>query len=122
VAVLGLLLAGLGCAKSAARLEGTVTLDGHPIAKGTLQFVPQGAERLPPVSAAIKDGHYTASAVPLGKVRVLISATRKAGRMKREYSQPYEEIVSIIPKAYEDGIAIEVTGNDAARNFELTSR
>jgi hypothetical protein len=116
------MLAGLGCAKSGARLEGIVTLDGNPIAAGKLQFVPQGPERRPAVSVDIKDGRYSASTVPLGKVQVLFFATKKTGRLIREYSQPYEETVNIIPKAYHDGITIEVTGDESTRDFELTSR
>jgi len=120
--VLGALLTGSGCGKSGARLEGAVTLDGNPIAEGKVRFYPQGSDRQPPVTAPIKDGWYTASSVPLGKVLVRISATKKTGRMIHEYSEPREEVISIIPKAYEDGIAIEVTADESTRNFALTSR
>jgi hypothetical protein len=74
------------------------------------------------VWAAIKDGRYDARSVPLGKLQVSISASKKTGRMIEEYSQPREEMVSIIPKAYEQGIAIEVVGDDPNRNFDLRSR
>jgi hypothetical protein len=120
--LLGVLLTGFGCAKSGTRLEGTVTIDGNPVAEGRLQFVPQGPERRSPVTAAIKDGRYAASSVPLGTVRVLFSATQKTGRLIHEYSQPYEEIVSIIPKTYEQGMIIEVTADASTQDFALTSR
>jgi hypothetical protein len=119
--VVGALVSSFGCAKSGVHLEGTVTIDGNPVAEGKLQFVPQGPDRKPPVTADIKDGRYSASSVPLGKVQVRFSATKPTGRMIREYSQPYPEIVSIIPKQYEDGIAIEVTGDQSTQNFELTT-
>ena len=105
-----------------ARLAGAVTLDGNPIAEGRLQFVPQEPDRGPPVCVDIKDGRYVAPSVPLGRVRVSISASKKTGRMIHEYSQPYEETVSIIPRVYEQGIAIAVTADEPNQNFELTSR
>src|SRR5262245_44083135 len=109
----GILAAGCGSGGSpagpVARLGGSVTLDATPIAEGSLQFVPQDPGRGSPVAAAIKDGRYAAPAVPQGKVRVLISATRKTGKMIKEYSQPHEEIVSIIPEKYQGGIEITVT-------------
>jgi hypothetical protein len=121
--LLAVLAAGCGQAgHSAARLEGAVTLDGNPIAEGSMQFVPEEASRSSPVGAVIKAGRYVVPSAPLGKVRVLISATRKTGRMISEYSQPYEEIVNIIPASYHQGIEIEVTGDDPNLNFELRSR
>jgi hypothetical protein len=105
-----------------ARLEGAVTLDGEPIAEGSLQFAPLEAGRGSPVAATIKDGRYVASAVPLGKLRVLVSASKKTGRMISEYSRPYEETVSIIPEKYQQGIEIDVSEDNPSLNFELQSR
>jgi hypothetical protein len=125
IILLGALAGGCGSGKSrypGVHLEGSVSLDGNLIAEGKLQFVPQEPNRGPPVWAAIRDGRYDAPSVPLGKLRVSISASKKTGRMIQEYSQPHEETVSIIPKSYEEGIAIEVTGDDPNRNFELRSR
>ncbi len=127
------LLAALACAVLAtgcgskgsaagARLEGVVTLDGNPIPEGTLQFVPEQPSKAGPVTAIIKDGRYVADAVPRGRVRVVVSASRKTGKMVKEYSEPYPEVVSIIPVKYRDGIEIDVTGDKAEQNFELKSR
>jgi hypothetical protein len=120
--LLGALATGFGCGKSGARLEGSVTVDGNPISEGRLEFLSREPGQRPPVSVAIKDGRYVAPSVPLGKVWVTISATKKTGRMIHEYSQPREEEVSIIPTAYADGFPIEVTADESTRNFELTSR
>ncbi len=118
------LMTGCGSKGSAAgaRLEGAVTLDGNPITEGTLQFVPQQPSKEGPVMAPIKDGRYVAPAVPLGKIRVLVGATKKTGKMIKVYSEPYPEVVSIIPEKYRDGIEINVTGDNANQNFELKSR
>ncbi len=118
------LVAGCSSKKSAAgaHLEGVVTLDGNPISEGTLQFVPQQPSKEGPVTASIKDGRYVAPAVPLGKIRVLVGATKKTGKMIKVYSEPYPEVVSIIPDKYRDGIEINVTGDNANQNFELKTR
>jgi hypothetical protein len=127
------LLASIGCAAlvigcsskksdAGARLEGVVTLDGNPITEGNLQFIPPQSNKQGPVVVSIKDGRYVAPAVPLGKIRVLVGATKKTGRMIKEYSTPYPEVVSIIPERYRDGIEINVTGDNPNQNIELKSR
>jgi hypothetical protein len=118
------LMTGCGSKGSGAgaRLEGAVTLDGNPITEGTLQFIPQQPSKAGPVMAPIKDGRYVADAIPRGKIRVVVSATKKTGKMIKEYSEPYPEVVSIIPAKYRDGIEIDISGDKVEQNFELTSR
>src|SRR5262249_41236956 len=122
--LVGGLPSGCGSGKTApgTRLEGAVTLDGNPIAEGNLQFVPQDPGGGSPVVAAIKGGRYVAPTVPRGKIRVLVTATKKTGKMITTYSQPYEEIVNIIPDKYQQGIEITVTEDNPNLDFELRSR
>ena len=127
LAAAGLVLVCLtGCRKESdgrsTRLKGRVTLDGKPIAEGTLNFLPEKAGQTPPASAQIADGYYDARAVPLGKVRVQIIATRETGRMIPGSSQPVPEVLSIIPPKYAQGISIEVTGDNPQQDFPLTSK
>jgi hypothetical protein len=110
----------VGCGSGKARLEGAVTLDGQPIAEGTLQFVAGESAKAARVVVPVKDGRYAAT-VPVGKVRVWLSATKKTGRVIKEYSQSREEVVSIIPESYANGIEITVTGDEREHNFELKS-
>ncbi len=120
------LLSGCGPGKPtypSARLEGSVTLDGKPIAQGNLQFMPQDvSQAAPPTAAAIVDGHYVAEAVPRGKLRVLLSATKETGKMVTEYSTPRPEVINLIPDKYRPGIPIEVTGDNSKQDFALKSR
>jgi len=115
-----------GCGKESdgrsARLKGRVTLDGKPIAQGTINFLPEKSGQTPPASAQIADGYYEARGVPLGKVRVQITATRETGRMIPGSSQPVPEVLSIIPPKYAQGISIEVTGDNPQQDFPLTSK
>ena len=124
---LAALLAPSGCGDAAskhaaARLEGAVRIGGQPVQKGFVQFMAQGKGQAPPVSAEISDGRYRADDVPLGPVRAIISATRKTGRMIEEYSQPYEEEVSIVPPKYQAGIPLNVTGDNLTQDFLLDAR
>jgi hypothetical protein len=106
-----------------ARLEGSVTLDDQPIPEGNLQFVPQDVAQAPVTAAAIVDGRYVAEAVPRGRLRVLLSATKATGKMIKQYSTPRPEVVNLIPPKYRvAGIPIEVTGDNANLNFTLRSR
>jgi hypothetical protein len=105
-----------------ARLEGSVTLDGQPIGEGNLQFVPQDVGKAPVTAAPIVDGRYVAEAVPHGKLRVLLTATKKTGKMIMEYSTPRPEIVNVIPSKYRSGIPIDVSQDNPNMNFALQSR
>jgi len=126
IAAAGLLLLGLaGCgeesSENTARLKGSVTLDGDPIAKGTINFLPEEPGQAAPASAQIAAGQYDVKAVPLGKVRVQIIATRETGRMITGSSEPVPEVLSIIPPKYAQGISIQVTGDNSQQDFPLTS-
>ena len=118
------LTTGCGSKGSAAgaRLEGTVTLDGNPITEGRLQFIPKEMPKTGPISVPFKDGRYVVDGIPRGKVRVMVSASKKTGKMIKEYSTPYPEVVSIVPAKYRDGIEIDVSGDKVEQNIELTSR
>jgi hypothetical protein len=104
-----------------ARLEGNVTLDDKPIPDGNLQFVPQGPAGGPVRSAPIVDGRYVAEAVPCGRLRVLVTAT-KAGKMIKEYSGMRPQVINLVPPKYRAGIPIEVKGNNSNLDFALRSR
>jgi hypothetical protein len=106
----------------AARLEGNVTVDGKPITEGNLQFVPRDVGQAPVTGAAIVDGRYLAERVPLGKLRVVINATKETGKMVTEYSTPRPQVINLIPEKYRSGIPIEVTADNANLNFDLKSR
>jgi hypothetical protein len=115
----------VGPSYPAAKLAGSVTIDEQPVANGTVQFMPEtpaAGSAVQPVSAPIQDGRYLADAVPKGKVRVLFTAQRKTGKMITEYSTPYEEVVSIVPKKYQEGITLDVAADKQDQNFDLRSR
>ena len=114
---------GGGSDKPTTHLEGAVTLDKQPIAKGTINFIPQGKGQAQPASAEIVDGRYRAEGVPLGKVLVRLKASKETGReiaIPRS-EEKYMETVSIIPRKYATGIPIDVKADTKTRDFELSS-
>ena len=105
-----------------ARVVGMVKLDGKPIEKGKVQFAPQKPTLGDVVAAEIKNGHFNAPFVPIGKHRVLFIAVEETGRMNTDYSTPQPEFKNIIPEKYrDDGWDVSIQGNESNRIFELTT-
>jgi hypothetical protein len=74
-----------GCGGGGGRqaIEGSVTLDGKPMEKGQITFVPQGDTKGPTAGAEVVGGKFAIAAVggPFwGKFRVEITASRPGGR------------------------------------------
>ena len=117
----------VGCGESGpdyphAALQGAVTLDGAPVETGRVNFMPAAGVKGQPVSAEIEAGRYNAPDVPLGNMTVTFSMTQETGKMITEGDrEPYPEIISIVPPHYAQGIAVNVTGDNAAQDFALTS-
>jgi hypothetical protein len=87
-----------------------------------MQFVPRDVGKAPITSASVVDGRYVAEAVPLGRMRVLLTASQETGKMVTEYSTPRPQVINVIPEKYRTGIPVEVTGDNANLNFALKSR
>lgn len=125
-AIAALLVSGCGMGSGPqyphAKLEGAVTLDGTPVDTGRVNFMPAPGVQGQPVSADIAAGRYSAPDVPLGSVTVTFSMTKETGQMITEGDrEPYPEIVSIVPPHYAQGISVNVTGDNAAQDFALTT-
>jgi hypothetical protein len=123
------LLVSSGCGHSSnehptAKLAGHVTVDGQQIEDGHIQFLPlgKGPGSGQAADGAIAQGSYTADLVPTGKVRVTFAAFRKTGRMINEGGHVFPELVSIIPDKYQQGIDIDVSGDNPNQDFKLVSK
>lgn len=86
-------------------ISGSVTLDGQPVAVGSITFIPMGFDG-PPVGASIQDGAYSISAqngpVP-GIHRVAIYRRMPTGKTTTDPDDPgvvVEEQFETIPDAY----------------------
>jgi hypothetical protein len=126
-------LAGCGGEKQRqVPLEGTVTLDGKPLAEGSLRFLTaSGKDGTIVCSATVSDGRFVIPAekgpVP-GKYRVEINASRKTGRKLPHPvmpSQTIDELTQYLPQCYnlQSGLTAEVAATGPNRfEFPLKSR
>lgn len=95
------LVSGCGGAGGRQAIEGTVTLDGVPLEKGQITFVPQGDTKGPTAGAEIVGGKFTIAAAGgpfAGKFRVEITASRPGGmkvpdRMTGKLVDGYEQFI-----------------------------
>jgi len=105
----------------AAKLHGKVTLDGQPLT-GNLSFVSQDPKIASVVSAKIVNGQYSASDVPLGKTKVLISALQATGKKEMNYDKEVEIVMELVPEKYREGIDVDITADTSEQDFLLTTR
>ncbi len=100
-------------------LKGVVKIEGRPIEKGSVTFVPLGPGQA--VGAAIRNGEYVAKGVPLGTVIVTFNAMLPSGKLIDVYGAPCAELVNVIPAKYQTGVHLEVIAGQEEQTFELTS-
>ncbi len=112
----------VGCSgESLMPVSGDVTLDGNPIEKGTIRFMPVDGVG-PAAEAKIEQGRYEVL-VPAGKKNVFIRGLKTIGHNYPSGPEgpaipDYEELV---PTRYERPGAIQCTivEGDPRRDFEL---
>ena len=114
-----------GCDSGAmVKVTGVVTLDGKPIEKGAITFVPADG-KAPTTGGPIKAGRYTVQ-VPRGLMKVSITAPKVVG-MKKLYSTPnspeMEVTAEALPAKYNEAteLKVEVTAGTKQQDFELRS-
>jgi len=122
------LLVLAGCSGRKAEVLGTVTLNGEPIAEGSINFIPIEGTTGPGAGAVIRDGQYHITpdkGVTPGKNRVEIRAFRTTGRQVRDLAGPgggvRQERVPAFPPEYNDQSTLvrEVERGKNTINFEV---
>jgi len=107
-----------------ATISGIVTLDGQPVEKGTINFIP--ADGLAPTAGAIvQAGKYSLKA-PKGEARIQISAPKVVGTRKiyDTPDSPIEDVVEEnIPSIYnaDSVLTYKVKTNQSNVDFDLKS-
>jgi hypothetical protein len=125
VGVLTLVLA-LGCGGGAMPVvSGTVTLDGQPVANGSISFVPlDGKGRT--AGGTITDGKYSTK-VPVGEMKVSISVPKIVGREK-EFDTPDSPTRDVAkesaPEKYNSKSELKLTvgPGDTVHDFVLSTK
>ncbi|WP_052299353.1 hypothetical protein [Rubinisphaera brasiliensis] len=124
------LMAGCGSANGPERaaVSGTVTFNGDPIQTGSIQFVPVEGVVGKPVSAPISNGEFSLSSgegPAVGMNKVVINATRKTGKQKKNIMGEMEdEIEDFIPARYnaQTELQVEISSDSNTETFELTAQ
>jgi hypothetical protein len=130
---LGLCLAMIGgCSRSTGRqaIEGTVTLDGTPLAEGSIVFLPQPGTKSPTCGGTVLQGHFSiapAGGAACGTFRVEITAVRKTGKkvISPKDNQLVDEVQQYIPAKYNQQSELTVTVSEQGPNrfdFPLSSK
>jgi hypothetical protein len=90
-----------GCGDGRRTVEGTVTFDGQPLAKGTILFVKTDGE-LVREGGVITDGAFHC-VLPDGNYKIEINAQRVSGKITAEFMGKMEELdktEEMIPERY----------------------
>ena len=127
-----LILLASGCGGSGGRqgLQGTVTLDGKPLPRGAIRFVPTGGTGGPSAGGEIEGGAFdieSSKGVLPGSFRVEITASRKTGRKVRDRAsgEMTEMFAQYLPPRYnvnsELTAEVKPSGSDPFE-FDLHSR
>ncbi len=128
LAVLGL----IGCSGAdswqRAAVEGEVTLDGAPLASGTIRFVPHVDTNGPAAFAPIVDGRYSLSAEEgpaTGRYTVEITSVRKTGsQVTGADGRTYDAEKQFLPSHYnvDSTLEADIKPEGNLHSFELHTR
>ena len=126
------LLTLCGCGGTGGRqsIEGTVTLDGQPLEKGQITFVPKQGTQGPTAGAEIAGGKFTIPAAGgtfSGKFRVEITASHATGKKVTDHftGQLVDAYEQFIPAKYNTQSQLEADVKAGAANrfeFAVTSQ
>lgn len=133
---LTLLLLGAGCGQRGANraaVHGDVTLDGRPLERGSILFVPADGAKGAVAGGPIEGGRYQISpsnGVALGWNRVEIRAVRKTGKMipkpmaRRDSHEMVEEYAEAVPPRFNSASTLksEIKSGDNVADFAVESK
>ena len=125
-----LLICGCGGAGDRESIAGTVTIDGKPLEKGQIAFIPQTNTEGPTAGGEIVGGEFAIPATRgtfAGKFRVEITASRPSGKkvIDRLTREPVDSFEQFIPRKYniESELDADVkAGDDNRFEFALNSK
>ena len=115
-----------GCSRGPAMgtVEGEVTLDGQPLAKGHLEFTPVDGQT-PTAGAIIENGKFTAT-IPVTKMGVKIHAPKVIKGAYQAYpGAPREDdVVEALPARYHEksDITLDVKAGRQEVRYDLKSK
>ena len=119
--------AGCGGDVRRASIHGTVSVNGKPLADGTIAFVPSGDNKGPAAGATIVNGSYKVlqeNGPFVGTNQVKIISFKPSGRMIPDIRNPggpmIEEVSQFIPARYNDQSTLERNVTKGKNEFHFT--
>jgi hypothetical protein len=121
----------VGCQQNSDRqaVEGTVTVDGKPLAEGEIRLVPQPGTSGPSAGGPISEGRFSISRDKgpfAGEFRAAITATRETGEMLNHPDEgPIPLTKQYLPARYNSKSELTANVKASEKNvfeFELTSQ
>jgi len=104
VIVLGVLLTGfVGCGKGLTSVEGVVNLDGKPVDRAAVSFIPEGGSGQSPSGTTGPDGKFTLTTgndkgAPKGNYKVVVTKTEALASSGQTASNP-QDMAAMMKKA-----------------------
>jgi hypothetical protein len=112
-----------GCGPSTGTITGAVTVDGKPVEKGVISFIPADSTKAQPITVDITAGKYSAQTQTGPKI-VQISAPVVTGR-RPEYNGPGAPLIDIteesIPAQYnsDSTLKLDITPGANTKDWAL---
>jgi hypothetical protein len=117
----------VGCfGKRTAQVTGTVLVDGQPLEKGSISFIPADGKGST-AGGDIKDGKYSVAQVSPGTMKVQIRYPRVSGK-KKLYDTPdsptRDTFTEVLPKKYNDQteLQFDVQPGKNEKDWNLSTR
>jgi hypothetical protein len=126
--LMALALSGCGSQANTAAVSGMVKLDGKPVEKGAIQFIPVEGNTGPSAGGAINNGQYHIGrerGAAVGKNRVELRAFKRTGREVQDATKPAGnftlEWVPALPPEYNDQSTVvrEIKPGDNTFDFDI---
>lgn len=124
-----LMLGVVGCSNGPRRaaVSGSVHVDGKPLERGVINFLPAQGSQGPGAGVAITDGQYELSAASgpiVGPCRVEIRGFRKSGRKIAPMGTPIDEEIQVVPAEFNDPSTLirEIKDGDNTIDFDLPGK
>jgi hypothetical protein len=125
-----LVLAGFaGCSNGPRRaaVSGSVLVDGKPLERGVINFLPAQGSQGPGAGTGITDGTFELDATHgaiVGPCRVEIRGFRKTGRKIAPMGTPMDEEIQVVPPEFNDQSTLirEVKDGDNTIDFDLPGK
>jgi hypothetical protein len=124
MALIGLIA---GCSNNqASDVTGTVTVDGEPVEKGSISFIPADGKSNT-AGGDIVNGKYVATNVPVGSMKVQIRVPKVTGKKKlyETADSAYRDTFSeSLPKKFNDQteLRLDVQPGKNEKNWELSTK